>query len=93
LSPKERGEEVLAIIESAGICLSRNGNKIVARPSDLVTEAAASTIKNYKEELLEALRRRDGHGGRAEQQEIERAIKEAGYVVSRRSVRTDYPRG
>ena len=44
--------------------LSRNGDKIVARPSDLVTEAAASTIKNYKEELLEALRRRDGHGGR-----------------------------
>jgi len=31
-------------------------------------------------------------GGRAEQQEIERAIKEAGYEVSRRSVRTDYPR-
>jgi copper chaperone CopZ len=31
-------------------------------------------------------------GGRAEQQEIERAIKEAGYVVSRRSVRTDYPK-
>ena len=28
-------------------------------------------------------------GGRAEQQEIERAIKEAGYVVSRRSVRSD----
>ena len=64
MSPKERGEEVLAIIESAGIFLSRSGDKIVARPSDLVTEAAASTIKNYKEELLEALRRRDGHGGR-----------------------------
>ena len=31
-------------------------------------------------------------GGRAEQREIERAIKEAGYEVSRRSVRTDYPR-
>ena len=31
-------------------------------------------------------------GGRAEQQEIERAIKETGYEVSRRSVRTDYPR-
>ena len=31
-------------------------------------------------------------GGRAEQQEIERTIKEAGYDVSRRSVRTDYPR-
>jgi len=30
-------------------------------------------------------------GGRAEQQEIERAIKETGYVISRRSVRTDYP--
>jgi copper chaperone CopZ len=28
-------------------------------------------------------------GGRAEQQEIERVIKEAGYVVSRRSVRSD----
>ena len=28
-------------------------------------------------------------GGRAEQQEIERAIKGAGYVVSRRSVRSD----
>src|SRR5215217_2127189 len=28
-------------------------------------------------------------GGRAEQQEIERAIKQAGYVVSRRSVRSD----
>ena len=27
-------------------------------------------------------------GGRAEQQEIERAIKQAGYVVSRRSVRS-----
>ena len=31
-------------------------------------------------------------GGRAEQQEIERAIKEPGYVVSRRFVRTDYPK-
>ena len=31
-------------------------------------------------------------GGRAEQQEIERAIKDTGYEVSRRSVRTDYPR-
>ena len=31
-------------------------------------------------------------GGRAEQQEIEHAIKETGYVVSRRSVRTDYPK-
>jgi copper chaperone CopZ len=31
-------------------------------------------------------------GGRAEQQEVERAIKETGYEVSRRSVRTDYPR-
>ena len=31
-------------------------------------------------------------GGRAEQHEIERAIKGAGYEVSRRSVRTDYPR-
>ena len=31
-------------------------------------------------------------GGRAEQYEIERAIKETGYEVSRRSVRTDYPR-
>jgi copper chaperone CopZ len=31
-------------------------------------------------------------GGRAEQREIERAIKDAGYEVSRRSVRTDYPR-
>jgi len=28
-------------------------------------------------------------GGRAEQQEIERAIKGAGYVVSRRSVRSE----
>ena len=28
-------------------------------------------------------------GGRAEQREIERAIKEAGYVISRRSVRSD----
>ena len=28
-------------------------------------------------------------GGRAEQREIERAIKRAGYVVSRRSVRSD----
>jgi len=28
-------------------------------------------------------------GGRAEQQEIEHAIKQAGYVVSRRSVRSD----
>jgi copper chaperone CopZ len=32
-------------------------------------------------------------GGRAEQQEIERAIKETGYEVSRRSVRTEFPRG
>jgi len=31
-------------------------------------------------------------GGRAEQKEIERAIKKAGYEVSRRSVRTDFPR-
>jgi copper chaperone CopZ len=31
-------------------------------------------------------------GGRAEQQEIERAIKEAGYEVSRLSVRSDFPR-
>ena len=30
-------------------------------------------------------------GGRAEQREIERAIKDAGYEVSRRSVRSDYP--
>ena len=30
-------------------------------------------------------------GGRAEKQEIERVIKDAGYVVSRRSVRSDYP--
>ena len=28
-------------------------------------------------------------GGRAEQHEIERAIKQAGYVVSRRSVRSE----
>ena len=32
-------------------------------------------------------------GGRAEQQEIENAIKEAGYEVSRLSVRSDFPRG
>jgi copper chaperone CopZ len=31
-------------------------------------------------------------GGRAEQQEIERVIKEAGYEVSRLSIRSDYPR-
>ncbi len=31
-------------------------------------------------------------GGRAEQLEIERAIEEAGYEVSRLSVRSDYPR-
>jgi copper chaperone CopZ len=31
-------------------------------------------------------------GGRAEQQEMERAIKEAGYEVSRLSVRSDFPR-
>ena len=31
-------------------------------------------------------------GGRAEQKEIERVIEEVGYEVSRRSVRTDYPR-
>lgn len=31
-------------------------------------------------------------GGRAEQQEIERAIEEAGYEVSRLSVRSDFPR-
>jgi len=80
LSPKERGEEVLAIIESAGISLSRNGDKIVARPSDLVTEAAASTIKNYKEELLEALRRRDGHGGRDQAGHDVGAIGNAAYV-------------
>ncbi len=30
-------------------------------------------------------------GGRAEQEEIERAIEEAGYEISRLSVRTDYP--
>ena len=32
-------------------------------------------------------------GGRAEQQEIKRAIEEAGYEVSRVSVRSDFPRG
>lgn len=32
-------------------------------------------------------------GGQAEQQEIERAIKEAGYEISRLSVRSDFPRG
>jgi copper chaperone CopZ len=32
-------------------------------------------------------------GGQAEQQEIRRAIKEAGYVISRLSVRSDFPRG
>ena len=31
-------------------------------------------------------------GGRAEQQEIERAVEEAGYEVSRLSVRSDFPR-
>ena len=31
-------------------------------------------------------------GGRAEQQEIVRAIEEAGYEVSRLSVRSDFPR-
>ena len=31
-------------------------------------------------------------GGQAEKQEIERAIEEVGYEVSRRSVRTDFPR-
>ena len=31
-------------------------------------------------------------GGRAEQKEIERVIEETGYEVSRRSVRTDFPR-
>ncbi len=30
-------------------------------------------------------------GGRAEQEEIERAVEEAGYQVSRLSVRTDFP--
>jgi len=30
-------------------------------------------------------------GGRAEQEEIGRAIEEAGYEISRLSVRTDYP--
>ncbi len=30
-------------------------------------------------------------GGRTEQEEIERAIEEAGYEVSRLSIRTDYP--
>jgi copper chaperone CopZ len=32
-------------------------------------------------------------GGQAEQQEIKRAIKEAGYEISRLSVRSDFPRG
>ena len=32
-------------------------------------------------------------GGRAEQQEIKRAIEEVGYVISRLSVRSDFPRG
>jgi hypothetical protein len=31
-------------------------------------------------------------GGRAEQKEIERVIEETGYEISRRSVRTDFPR-
>jgi len=31
-------------------------------------------------------------GGQAEKQEIERAIKEVGYEVSRLSVRSDFPR-
>ena len=31
-------------------------------------------------------------GGRTEQQEIEHAIKEVGYEVSRLSVRSDFPR-
>ncbi len=31
-------------------------------------------------------------GGRAEQREIERAIKETGYEVSRRSILTNFPR-
>ena len=31
-------------------------------------------------------------GSRAEQQEIERAVEEAGYEVSRLSVRSDFPR-
>lgn len=31
-------------------------------------------------------------GGRAEQREIERVIEETGYEVSRRSVRTDFPK-
>ena len=31
-------------------------------------------------------------GGQAEQQEIKRAIKEAGYEISRLSVRSDFPR-
>jgi copper chaperone CopZ len=30
-------------------------------------------------------------GGRPEQEEIERAIEEAGYEVSRLSIRTDFP--
>jgi copper chaperone CopZ len=31
-------------------------------------------------------------GGRADQQEIEHAIEEAGYEVSRLSIRSDFPR-
>ena len=52
----------------------------VNRPSEARADPTASAVAVSFE------------GGRAEQQEIERAVEEAGYEVSRLSVRSDFPR-
>lgn len=57
--------------------------KDVLKRLDHVSEASVDRVGNVVAVSFE--------GGRAEQEEIERAIEEAGYEVSRLSVRTDHP--
>jgi hypothetical protein len=62
-----RGEEALAAIEAAGLTFTLTGDeedRLLARPSDLVTAATASTLRCYKTELLAALRARRDPGER-----------------------------
>jgi copper chaperone CopZ len=60
------------------------GLEDVLRRLEHVSEARADPTGNVVAVAFE--------GGRAEQQEIERAIEEAGYEVSRLSVRSDFPK-
>jgi len=57
----------------------------VVKRLEHVSEAKANPTGNVVAVTFE--------GGRAEKQEIKRAIEEVGYEISRLSVRSDFPRG